>query len=71
MRGAGEGRIKPGDNVLAAAFGAGLTWGAFLVRWGDRVVPLGTCDDELPPCDKTALEILQPWIEGGRRANGL
>ena len=67
----GQGRIKPGDNVLAAAFGAGLTWGAFLVRWGDRVEPLGTCDDELPPCDKTALEILQPWIEGGRRANGL
>ena len=66
-----QGRIKPGDNVLAAAFGAGLTWGAFLVRWGDRVEPLGTCDDELPPCDKTALEILQPWIEGGRRANGL
>ncbi|WP_372748580.1 ketoacyl-ACP synthase III [Litorivivens sp.] len=65
-----QGRIKPGDHVLAAAFGAGLTWGAFVVKWGDRVEPLGTCDDELPPCDKTALEILQPWIEGGRRANG-
>lgn len=28
-----EGRIKEGDLVLLAAFGAGLTWGATLVRW--------------------------------------
>ncbi|MBI3451004.1 MAG: ketoacyl-ACP synthase III [Acidobacteria bacterium] len=25
--------IRPGDRVLFAAFGAGLTWGAALVRW--------------------------------------
>ncbi len=28
-----EGRIKEGDLVMLAAFGAGLTWGASLVRW--------------------------------------
>jgi 3-oxoacyl-[acyl-carrier-protein] synthase-3 len=28
-----SGRMKPGDLVLMAAFGAGLTWGAALVRW--------------------------------------
>ncbi|HQR45926.1 MAG TPA: beta-ketoacyl-ACP synthase III [Thermoanaerobaculia bacterium] len=28
-----EGRIKRGDLILFAAFGAGLTWGAALVRW--------------------------------------
>jgi 3-oxoacyl-[acyl-carrier-protein] synthase-3 len=28
-----EGRLKPGDLVMLAAFGAGLTWGAALVRW--------------------------------------
>ncbi len=28
------GRIKSGDNVLMVAFGAGLTWGANVVRWG-------------------------------------
>lgn len=28
-----EGRVKRGDLVLLAAFGAGLTWGATLVRW--------------------------------------
>ncbi len=28
-----EGRIKSGDYVLLVAFGAGLTWGATLIRW--------------------------------------
>ena len=28
-----DGRIKPGMNVLMLGFGAGLTWGACLVRW--------------------------------------
>ncbi len=27
------GRIRPGDDVLAVAFGAGLTWGAMALRW--------------------------------------
>ena len=27
------GRVKSGDHVLCAAFGAGLTWGAALLRW--------------------------------------
>ena len=27
------GKIKEGDIVLMAAFGAGLTWGASVVRW--------------------------------------
>ena len=28
-----EGRVKAGDLVLMTAFGAGLTWGAALMRW--------------------------------------
>lgn len=28
-----EGRVREGDLVLLAGFGAGLTWGATLVRW--------------------------------------
>jgi 3-oxoacyl-[acyl-carrier-protein] synthase-3 len=28
-----EGRIKPGQRVLMAAFGGGLTWGTALIRW--------------------------------------
>lgn len=27
------GKVKPGDLVCAAAFGAGFTWGAVLMRW--------------------------------------
>lgn len=29
-----EGRVKDGDLVLTAAFGAGLTYGGSLIRWG-------------------------------------
>ncbi|MRR09633.1 hypothetical protein EG831_06095, partial [bacterium] len=25
--------IKPGHHVMLVAFGAGLTWGAVLMRW--------------------------------------
>jgi len=28
-----DGRIKKGDLILMAAFGAGVTWGAVLMRW--------------------------------------
>ncbi len=58
-----EGRIKPGDYVLSATFGAGLTWGAGIIKWGDRVTPLSTTDADLPPNDKTALEIIAPHIK--------
>ncbi len=30
-----EGRFKHGDYVLLVAFGAGLTWGATLIKWHD------------------------------------
>ena len=28
-----DGRIKPGQNILLAAIGGGLTWGAILLRF--------------------------------------
>lgn len=31
-----NGTIKPGFNVVLAAFGAGLTWGGIVVRWNDE-----------------------------------
>jgi 3-oxoacyl-[acyl-carrier-protein] synthase-3 len=58
-----EGRIRAGSNVLLAAFGAGLTRGAGLIRWGERTTPLGESDAELPPCDQTALEIMSEAIK--------
>lgn len=29
-----SGRVKAGDTVVAAGFGAGLTWGSAVIRWG-------------------------------------
>ena len=63
-----EGRIQPGDKILTAAFGAGLTWGAAVIKWGSRITPLAECHDELPENDKTALELIMPWVEGCRAA---
>jgi 3-oxoacyl-[acyl-carrier-protein] synthase-3 len=54
-----EGRVPPGGLVLMPAFGGGLTLSAHLIRWGERVTPLATSDAELPPCPKTALELVQ------------
>ncbi len=53
-----EGRIKPGSLVLMPGFGGGLTFGALLVRWGDRITPLGTSDAAFPPVQHTALEMV-------------
>jgi 3-oxoacyl-[acyl-carrier-protein] synthase-3 len=58
-----EGRIEPGNNLLLAAFGAGLTRGAGLIRWGERVTPLAESAAELPPCKQTALEIMSDAIK--------
>jgi 3-oxoacyl-[acyl-carrier-protein] synthase-3 len=29
-----DGRVKPGDTIAASGFGAGLTWGAAIFKWG-------------------------------------
>ena len=53
-----EGRIKPGALILMPGFGGGLTLCSHLVRWGERVTPLGTSTAELPPCPSSALEMV-------------
>jgi 3-oxoacyl-[acyl-carrier-protein] synthase-3 len=53
-----DGRIKPGSLVLMPGFGGGLTFGALLMRWGDRVTPLGHSSRTMPPFDGTALELV-------------
>jgi 3-oxoacyl-[acyl-carrier-protein] synthase-3 len=54
-----EGRVPPGGLVLMPAFGGGLTLSSHLIRWGERTTPLRASDAELPPCTRTALEIVQ------------
>ena len=70
-----EGRVEPGSWLLMPAFGGGLTYCSLLVRWGDRITPLGRSDAELPPCTESALEMVNrvragqdPW---GRSKSGL
>jgi 3-oxoacyl-[acyl-carrier-protein] synthase-3 len=63
-----QGRVKPGSNILTAAFGAGLTYAGMVIKWGDRVTPINTINDQLPPCDKTATELIQTAIDGCQQA---
>lgn len=53
-----QGRIQPGSNVVFTAFGAGTTWGAAAFTWGSRVEPKSTTDEELPPLESSALEMV-------------
>ena len=54
-----HGRVKPGANILTPAFGGGLTWCSHVIRWGERVTPKSESPVELPPCEKTALEMVR------------
>ncbi len=66
-----DGRVKADSKLLLTAFGAGLTRGAGLVRWGKRTQPLGESDAQLPPCTQTALEILGDAIKYTQGPQGL
>jgi 3-oxoacyl-[acyl-carrier-protein] synthase-3 len=57
-----EGRIRPGALLLMPAFGAGLTWCAHLVRWGERVKPLAESEAQLPPATASGLELVRGMI---------
>lgn len=35
-----EGRLRPGDLVVLVGFGAGLTWAAGVLEWGEEVKPV-------------------------------
>ncbi len=58
-----EGRVRPGASLLMPGFGGGLTFCAHVVRWGDRVTPLASTNVELPPNDRTALQLIQDVLK--------
>ena len=53
-----EGRVQPGSLLLMPGFGGGLTYGALVVRWGQRMTPLGESSLTMPPATRTALEMV-------------
>jgi 3-oxoacyl-[acyl-carrier-protein] synthase-3 len=53
-----EGRVRPGSLLLLPGFGGGLSYSAHVVRWGERTEPLQTSAVQLPPNERTALEII-------------
>ena len=65
---ADNGIIKPGDSIMSAVFGGGLTCGAGLIKWGDRVTPKKPNQMELPAGDKSALDIIVPMHEATAKA---
>jgi 3-oxoacyl-[acyl-carrier-protein] synthase-3 len=56
------GLVTPGALLLMPAFGAGLTFCAHLVRWGQRIQPLGHPSVELPPNSQSAVELVRAYI---------
>ncbi len=61
------GRIQPGSRLMLAAFGAGLTRAAGLVRWGDRTTALASSEAQLSPSPLTAMDLLAEAIENTQR----
>ena len=53
-----QGRVAPGAKIVLVAFGAGLTWGAAAIQWGERTEPLALSDAALPPADRSGLQIM-------------
>jgi 3-oxoacyl-[acyl-carrier-protein] synthase-3 len=70
-----EGRVQPHSWLLMPAFGGGLTYCSLLVKWGERVTPLGESAMQMPPLTKTALEMVNEVRAGqdphGRSLQGL
>jgi 3-oxoacyl-[acyl-carrier-protein] synthase-3 len=70
-----HGRVRPGSLLLMPGFGGGLTYGALLVRWGERVTPIGEAASTFPVAERTALEMVNAvratQDPAGRSAAGL
>jgi 3-oxoacyl-[acyl-carrier-protein] synthase-3 len=54
-----DGRVKPGMTILTASFGAGLTCGAGVIRWGQRVEPVSTSSADIAPFEGTVFDLMK------------
>jgi 3-oxoacyl-[acyl-carrier-protein] synthase-3 len=62
-----EGRVGQGALLLMPGFGGGLTYCAHVVRWGERTSPLGESTVELPPNERSALQIVRDLMDAKKR----
>lgn len=58
-----DGRVQPGGLLLMPGFGGGLSYCAHVVRWGERTSPRDQSDVDLPPSDRSALEIVRDLMQ--------
>lgn len=65
-----EGHIKPGMVLLMPGFGGGLTYCAHVVRWGERTSPRGESDIQLPPNERSALQMVRDLMEAKKVPTG-
>lgn len=53
-----QGVLKPGMTILVATFGAGLTCGAGIIKWGDRNVPIAKSNKNIPGFEGTVFDLM-------------
>ena len=53
-----QGQVKPGMTILTATFGAGLTCGAGVIKWGDRTQPVAVSDVSIPDYEGSVFDLL-------------
>jgi len=58
-----DGRIQPGALLLMPGFGGGLSYCAHVVRWGERTSPHGESKVDLPPNERSALQIVRDVMD--------
>ena len=61
-----EQRVRPGALLLLPGFGGGLSYSAHVVRWGERTHGLRSTSVELPPNERTALDLIKDCL--GRKS---
>ncbi|GAA6206219.1 MULTISPECIES: ketoacyl-ACP synthase III [Thalassotalea] len=57
-----EKRVKANSHILLPAFGGGLTWSAHIIKFGQRITPIGSSQIELPACNQSGLELVEQII---------
>ena len=58
-----EGEINGGETLLVTAVGAGLAWGAGVIKLGKRTESINTSEADIPEFNGSATDILRESID--------